>query len=111
MKYLLNTTVVCTSLLLPVTVYAGYDECKDAYIKKEYATVLTVCLPLAKQGDAKAQNLIGVMYDNGHGVTKDDKAAVKWYGLSADQGDANVQGNLGLMYANGQDVTDRKSVV
>ena len=41
------------------------------------------------------------MYDEGHGVLKDDKLAVKWYRKSADQGNALAQFNLGLMYRKG----------
>ena len=44
---------------------------------------------------------VGVMYDNGEGVLKDDAEAVRWYRLAADQGDVFAQFNLGLMYANG----------
>jgi hypothetical protein len=44
------------------------------------------------------------MYDNGRGVEKDFKEAVKWYQKAADQGDAKAQNNLGVMYANGQGV-------
>jgi hypothetical protein len=41
------------------------------------------------------------MYDNGWGVPKDYKLAVKWYRKSAEQGDANAQFGLGQMYDNG----------
>ena len=41
------------------------------------------------------------MHDNGNGVLKDDKQAVKWYQKAADQGFAKAQYNLGVLYANG----------
>ena len=56
----------------------------------------------ADQGHASGQLNLGVMYDNGEGVLKDDAEAVRWYRLAADQGDAAAQFNLGLMYANGR---------
>jgi TPR repeat protein len=34
----------------------------------------------AEQGDASAQNNLGVMYANGVGVERDDVQAVDWYG-------------------------------
>ena len=37
----------------------------------------------AEQGDAKAQNNLGVKYGNGLGVLKDYKEAVKWYRKAA----------------------------
>ena len=55
--------------------------------------------------NAIAQYNLGVMYDNGQGVTQDYKEAVRLYGLAAAQGDASAQVNLGVMYANGQGVT------
>jgi TPR repeat protein len=33
----------------------------------------------AQQGLARAQNNLGVMYEDGNGVTKDDVEAVKWF--------------------------------
>ena len=40
---------------------------------------------LAEQGDATAQILLGLMYDNGRGVPEDATEAVRWYRLAADQ--------------------------
>jgi hypothetical protein len=58
----------------------------------------------AFQGHAWAQCNLGWCYENGQGVVKDDKAAVKWYQKAAEQGNAAAQYNLGLCYANGQGV-------
>ena len=55
----------------------------------------------AEQGDADAQFNLGVMYDSGRGVLKDQAEAVRWYRLAAEQGHADAQFNLGAMYANG----------
>ncbi len=45
------------------------------------------------------------MYQNGKGVTKDDKKAVEWSTKAAEQGHARGQFNLGEMYHNGYGVT------
>ncbi|MGI9439961.1 MAG: tetratricopeptide repeat protein [Parvibaculales bacterium] len=58
----------------------------------------------AERGDAGAQNNLGVMYNNGEGVIKNDKTAVKWFRQAAVQGNALAQFNLGLMYARGEGV-------
>ena len=58
----------------------------------------------ADQGDAEAQYNLGVMYNTGMGVLKDDAEAVRWFQLSADQGHASAQLNLGFMYALGRGV-------
>jgi TPR repeat protein len=58
----------------------------------------------AEQGDASAQNNLGVMYATGQGVAQDDAQAVRWYGLAAEQGHALAQYNLGGMYNSGRGV-------
>ena len=57
-----------------------------------------------RQGHASAQFNLGVMYDNGRGVLKDDAEAVRWYRLAAEQGQAQAQYGLGRMYAFGRGV-------
>ena len=60
--------------------------------------------PLADQGDADAQIMLGIMYQAGHGVPKDDAQAGEWFRLAADQGHARAQTSLGTMYASGHGV-------
>jgi len=81
-----------------------FQDGLDAYKRQDYKTAYKLWLPLAEQGDADAQVLLGVMYDKGQGVPQDYKESIKWYRLSAEQGDAEAQSNLGLMYYNGQGV-------
>ena len=61
---------------------------------------------LAEQGDAIAQNDLGLMYANGEGVPQDDAEAVRWYRLAAEQGYVIAQTNLGVMYSTGQGVPE-----
>jgi hypothetical protein len=66
----------------------------------------------ADQGNASAQNSLGLIYAKGEGVTKDSKEAVRWFCTAADQGDATAQYNLGGMYYRGDGVTkDPKEAV
>lgn len=65
---------------------------------------LSQVIRLANQGDAIAQNSLGVMYAQGKGVRQDYQKAVEWYTKAANQGDAIAQFNLGLMYSEGQGV-------
>ena len=58
----------------------------------------------AEAGDANAQFNLGLMYENGRGVPKDDAEALKWWRKAADQGFAEAQYNLGLLYYNGEGV-------
>ncbi len=87
----------------PGRVLAGsLEEAAEAYLRKDYATALSVWRPLAALGNAVAQFNLGLLYDNGQGVEQDAAEAVKWYSLAAAQGDAQAQYNLGYMYDNGQ---------
>ena len=58
----------------------------------------------AEQGDASAQNRLGIMYEAGRGVPQDDAEAVRWWRLAAEQGYAYAQTNLGGMYGAGRGV-------
>ena len=59
----------------------------------------------AEQGNARAQNNLGVMYAEGKGVSRNDSEAVKWFRKSAEQGNSAGQSNLGEMYRDGRGVT------
>jgi TPR repeat protein len=59
----------------------------------------------AEQGNARAQNYLGMMYEIGAGVSQNYKEAVKWYRKSAEQGDAVGQYFLGMIYENGNGVS------
>ncbi len=105
---------VFRSLLLAVAFVAStgstalaqdFDKGVAAYNDGDYATALQEWRPLAEQGHAKAQTILGVMYANGEGVPQDDKEAVKWYRKAADQGYAKAQTNLGWMYEFGRGVS------
>lgn len=79
-------------------VWAGYDDGEAAYLNGEFSTALEIWKPLAEQGHADAQNMLGYMYRFGEGVDPDYALARKWYRLAADQGNPSAQNNLGVMY-------------
>ena len=77
---------------------------KPLLISEEEAFGLSRYRKAAKQGVAKAQHSLGLMYERGEGVPQDDAEAVKWYRKAAEQGVAEAQYNLGVMYGKGQGV-------
>ncbi|MEM7223614.1 MAG: tetratricopeptide repeat protein [Pseudomonadota bacterium] len=88
---------------------ADYDAALAAYKRGDYAEALPQLLLEAQDGNPRAQNLIGRMYDEGHGVPENDAVAVHWYRLAAEQGFAWSQFNLGLMYLEGTGVETDES--
>ena len=59
---------------------------------------------LARQGDARAQTSLGLMYARGHGVEKNLQTARKWWLHAAAQNDPGAQYNLGVIYTRGEGV-------
>ena len=52
----------------------------------------------ANKGNARAQFLLGYMYENGDGVVKDINRAMLWYKSAAEAGNRGAQHNLGCFY-------------
>jgi hypothetical protein len=97
MKRLLPVLACFLLLLLSSTEgrSADFQKGLDAYKSGDYGTAMSEWEPLAKdlvfnplgeEGNARPQWGLGLMYENGHGVTQNYKTAVKWYKLSASQG-------------------------
>lgn len=86
--------LLCAGLALA----SNLETAKRAYEVKDYATALKVATPLAEQGNAEAQLLLGRMYLKGEGVLMDPDQAIKWFKASARQGNGNAQFFLGSMY-------------
>ena len=78
-----------------------FDEALAAFNRGDNATALRLLTPLAKQGLAKAQEKLGVIYYEGRGVARDYAQALAWFRKAADQGDANAPFYLGVMYHDG----------
>jgi S1-C subfamily serine protease len=76
----------------------------DARGKGNFKKAYKLLLPLAEQGNAKAQNHMGLLYQNGQGVPVNYKVAAKWFRLAAEKGSSKAQGNLGWAYFVGKGV-------
>lgn len=100
-RLLLSTALLAVSLLsLPA--HAGLKEGLAAYDKADYASALKELEPLAKKGNAQAQNKLGRMFGLGQGVAKDPRASAEWFNLAAEQGVLEAQSALGYMYLMGE---------
>ena len=80
---------------------ADLQAAQAAEARQDYATELKLVRPLAEQGNAVAQDALGVMYYKGQGVPKDYEEAVLWFVKAAEQGNAPAQRHAGVMYAFG----------
>lgn len=85
-------------------------QVEQLYKQKDFKAILAIIHPLAEQGDALAQALVGDMYKEGLGVKQDDVEAVKWYRKAAEQGEANAQAILGFSYLLGKGIQVNKSL-
>jgi TPR repeat protein len=113
MRNLIKTFLVMLMLSFSHAAIAGdLEDGIAAFEKGDFAAALRLWTPLAEQGDANAQLLLGSIYQKGDGVAQDYNTAVKWYTLSAEQGNISAQVNLGVMYDQGQGVAqDYKTAV
>jgi len=80
-----------------MTACAKETDPKVAFENGDYETAHTLWLPLAENGDANAQNYLGILYYLGFGVKKDYKKALEWYERAAKAGHADAQRNYGDM--------------
>jgi TPR repeat protein len=94
-------TLVCVLGSATALLAGPLDDAKAAHERQDYAAELQILRPLANKGDAVAQYLIGVLFENGFGVPRDYVQAVAWFRKAAAGGDTNSKTTLGLLYANG----------
>ncbi|MEP9354068.1 tetratricopeptide repeat protein [Xanthobacter sp. KR7-65] len=74
------------------------------YARGDYEQAAALLMPLAFAGDARAQGLLGYLFEQGRGVPQDFTAAATWYNCAAEQGEATAQYLLGLLYDKGRGV-------
>ena len=91
MRRLLTTLVILTGLFCSSgAVWADAQSANDkgykAYNAGDYAEAVKWFRKGAEQGYAVAQYNLGLMNDEGKGVTQDDAEAVKWFASGAAQG-------------------------
>ena len=74
------------------------------YIGKNYKEALPWYLRSAKQGNAKAQHSLAMIYGGAEGVPQNFAQANKWLMKAAERGRALAQYDLGLVYSKGRGV-------
>ena len=89
---------------LAVPAWADFQAGMDAYNRGDYGTAFRVWRPLAERGDANAQVLLGILYEEGLFGPQDSVQAVPWFEKAAAQGNTNAQVRLGELYEAGKGV-------
>ena len=74
------------------------EDGSAAYERGDYATALRLLRAPAEAGNADAQLLLGIMYQDGEGVPKDAALAAQWIRKAAEQDNATAEFALGVMY-------------
>lgn len=95
---------VCFFLLAGQVMADALSDANRVYDEGDYEKAAKLYSPLAKDGNAEAQYVLGMMYRAGRGVPHDYNEARKWYLLAAEQGHPVAQFYLGWMYARGRGV-------
>ncbi len=84
--------------------WAGFDESLDAYNRKDFITAFRELSLLSKQDNPRVHYGLGLLYENGLGVIKDEQHAILWYSKAAEKGHIGAQFNLAYMYGAGRGV-------
>jgi len=74
-----------------------YEDALDAYFRGDYGTAIRLIKPLAENGEAPAQAMLGGLY----AAVQNYAEAAKWNRRAADQGYPDAQHMLGNMYIAG----------
>ena len=87
--------VVAACLFVASSAVAGpWEDGMAAYNRGDYLPAIHLFRPLAAQGNARAQSVMGVMYRKGEGVGKSPVRAFMWFSLAARRGDAKARADL-----------------
>lgn len=81
---------------------SNLERARDLMEANQFVEAREALLPLAKAGNADAEELIGVMYALGLGVERDDVRAFEWYLRSSLKGHPGAQSGIGWYYEVGR---------
>jgi hypothetical protein len=82
----------------------AFERGHAAYEQRKYVEAAAAWREAAALGHARAQNGLGVLYQDGLGVRKDLREAARWFQESASRGYAFGMYNLALLYRDGAGV-------
>lgn len=98
---------ICFILLIGFVSSFSYADCNPDIQRNDFEYCgfnLDKIRELADKGDKEAQFRLGLRYEKGSAVTKNEAEAVKWYTKASDQGNLDARHNLAMKYRNGEGV-------
>jgi len=104
MRKIANVGLIAFAVLIASSaiVHAGPRSDGTASLARtSHASPVNKTHARADRGDARAQTMLGFMYEYGRGVPQDYAEAAYWYACAAERGHATAQYLLGLMYDKG----------
>lgn len=93
--------VALVFLIFVSPAFAKWQAGVDAINNGDFAKAFKELLPLAREGDSRAQYLVGVMYFLGRGVKQDYLQAYHWFCETEAQGYCDSQKMVGLICMRG----------
>jgi TPR repeat protein len=94
-RHIKGGILLAAQLMGAVAAVAGpWEDGMAAYNRGDYMPAIRLFRPLAEQGNAKAQNVLGVMFRKGEGVPKNPARAHMWFSFAAKRGQASARAEL-----------------
>jgi TPR repeat protein len=94
-QMILGGLMLAVQILSVAGAVAGpWEDGMTSYNRGDYVPAIRLFRPLAEQGNAKAQNVLGVMYRRGQGVARSSVRAFLWFSRAAARGDATAKAEL-----------------
>lgn len=100
--YVFLKAVFALFFLITAPAFADIEEARDLMEAGKFEQARKELLPAARSGNADAEELIGVMYAMGLGVTRDDRRAFEWYLRASLKGHPGAQSGIGWYYEVGR---------
>lgn len=101
-RKLLASAVLVASAAASTIVVADMQSAQTAIQKGDYAAAIKEFTELANAGNLSAQLMLGVLYNKGGAVPRNDKTALTWFQKAAEQGNPEAQYQVGNLYENSQ---------
>ncbi|WFU43999.1 hypothetical protein QA640_17040 [Bradyrhizobium sp. CB82] len=93
-KRVIGSLIAATLGMNSAAMAGPWEDGMAAYNRGDYVPAIQVFRGMAKAGNAKAQGMLGAMYQRGQGVAKSSAHAFMWLSLAASRGDATAKAEL-----------------